>query len=177
VSTGGCWPDAGANRAALIVRPAVAADTRPLLALMRQLAVFEGYAAQFAVTEADLLVRGFSESAAPQFHALVVEGDGEVLLGYAAVYLIPFTFDLRPILVLKELFVAKSARGGGVGAALMRAVIDRARAEGCGRVKWSVLPENEDAKAFYRCFGATEEVEWQPWVMALDSGAGVAASA
>ena len=74
-----------------------------------------------------LFERGFSSHRPPEFFAWVAELDG-ALVGYAVIYVIPFTFDLRPTVVLKELFIEEAARGREFGHGLMSAVIDtRAR--------------------------------------------------
>jgi GNAT superfamily N-acetyltransferase len=70
-------------------------------------------------------------------------------------------------LILKELFVSQDRRGQGVGTALMSAVLDYARARGCGRLRWDVLPGNEAAKRFYRRFGGGRDSAWENWVLAL----------
>jgi GNAT superfamily N-acetyltransferase len=153
-----------------VIRYATAADASQLLSMMKQLAVFEGYADQFKVTERVLLERGLASTAnmhtTAQFTAIVAASDGienSKLLGYAVVYEIPFTFDLRPILVLKELFVAEDSRSGGLGGALMQAVLAHAHAGLCGRLKWDVLPSNEHAKAFYRRWGGQPVCDWEAW--------------
>lgn len=149
------------------VRPAQRADAGALLALMRALASFEGYRDQFCVTADDLLERGLGDGSLRQFSALVAAtADGE-LLGYAVVYPVPFTFDLRPNLVLKELYVRETSRGAGVGHALMAAVLAAARQLGCARLKWDVLPGNAPAHAFYRSVGGAPDTGWQGWSRAL----------
>ncbi len=45
----------------------------------------------------------------------------------AVFYLLPFTYDLRPTLVLKELYVDAPYRDRGVGEQLMAAVAQSAR--------------------------------------------------
>lgn len=50
----------------MIIRPARASDVTQLLRLMQELAVFEGYRDRFAVTQSDLLQRGFSADREPQ---------------------------------------------------------------------------------------------------------------
>ena len=92
-----------------MIRRAAAPDASQLLALMRGLARFEGYDDRFAVIEEALLERGFSPDRPPEFTAWVAELHG-ALVGYAVIYVIPYTFDLRPTVVLKELFIDERAR-------------------------------------------------------------------
>ena len=149
------------------VRPACAADASQLLALMRELAAFEGYIEQFCVSEEDLLERGLRGGASPQFSALVAETGKGQLLAYALVYTVPYTFDLRPNLVLKELYVRESARGLGIGQALMAAVLNLAKQLGCARLKWNVLPGNTRAQVFYRSLGGAQDSAWEAWIKVL----------
>ena len=151
----------------MIVRPARASDVPQLLALMHALAEFEGYRDRFAVTETDLVERGFAAQREPQFQAWVAANASDQLVGYALTYLIPFTFDLRPTMVLKELFVAAEHRSSGVGRELYTAVLDHGRAVGARLLRWQVLPGNEAAIRFYRSFGATIDAAWDNWVLEL----------
>jgi GNAT superfamily N-acetyltransferase len=151
--------------AAVTVRLANARDAEALLQLMEQLAEFEGYKADFRVTTKDLLARGLAASQGQEFRAFVADCAAVGLSGYAVVQEIPFTFDLRPTLVLKELFVAATDRSRGVGTALMAAVIAYARRRGCGRLRWLVLPGNDAAKRFYERFGGAIDSAWENWVL------------
>ncbi len=149
----------------VVVRDFVDDDVPQLLELMVSLAEFEGYADQFAVTEDVLRERGLCDN--PEFSVLVAEDAGKPgeLLGMAVYYLIPYTFDLCPDMVLKELFVAESSRSAGVGEALMQELAARGRAVNCRSIKWLVLPENLRAKKFYSALGATHDSHWEAWSM------------
>ncbi|MFZ6875075.1 GNAT family N-acetyltransferase [Undibacterium sp. Di27W] len=148
------------------IRPALAADAAGLLQLMRELAAFEGYLAEFSVTVEDLLARGL-DAEQPQFRAYVAVTAAGDLLAYAALVEVAFTYDLRPDCRLKELYVTAPARQLGVGRALMLAVIAAARQHGCGRLKWDVLPGNSNAKRFYRQLGGEPVRDWEAWVLQL----------
>jgi len=149
------------------VRAAGPSDAQALLALMHELARFEGYDEQFTVTAADLLARGLEPYGTPEFVAFVAERPGEAPLGYAVVVETPFTFDLRPTVTLKELYVRDAARGTGAGSALFERVLLHGRARGAGRLKWDVLPDNERARAFYRRAGGAPDAGWERWLLAL----------
>ncbi|MET3664759.1 GNAT family N-acetyltransferase [Caulobacter sp. 1776] len=138
-----------------------------LVALMRELAVFEDYADAFAVTEASVIEAGFGPE--PRFGALVAEADNGALVGMAVHYIIPWTYDLRPTLVLKELFVSPQARGQGVGAALMAALVAEGRRIGAGRINWTVMVGNARAEDFYRGLGGAPDAKWRPWTLPLES--------
>ena len=149
-----------------MIRRALAADAPQLLSLMRGLARFEGYDDRFAVTVDTLIERGFSPPRPPEFTAWVAELEG-ALVGYAVVYVIPFTFDLRPTVVLKELFIGDAARGRGFGRQLMSAVLEFARSIDGRMIRWQVLPTNEPAKNFYRQHGAQADADWENWFIDL----------
>jgi len=53
--------------------------------------------------------------------------------------------------------VAREWRGRGVGSALLRAAIERAREQGLHKLSLEVWPHNEAALALYRKFGFVEE--------------------
>ena len=151
------------SRIPAAIRCAVASDCELLLELMKKLAEFEGYIEDFVVTESDLLKHGFSQSPTT-FTALVAEQDSK-LMGYLVYYLIPFTYDLKPTLFTKELYVDESARGRNIGKRLMRLAIVDAKEKGCGRMKWDVLSDNIKAQSFYKSFGAEYDARWQGYVL------------
>lgn len=150
-----------------MIRSARASDAPQLLQLMLGLARFEGYADRFAVTVDSLLARGFSSQREPEFKAWVAEEQG-ALVGYVVIYVVPFTFDLRPTVVIKELFIESAARGHNFGHELMRAVIDHAASINARLIRWQVLPDNEPARNFYRKHGAAADVDWENWFIDLD---------
>ncbi|HEX2397880.1 MAG TPA: GNAT family N-acetyltransferase [Solirubrobacteraceae bacterium] len=53
----------------------------------------------------------------------------------------------------EDLFVAESARGRGLGAAVVRLAVERARARGCRRVELDVNEQNVPALGLYRRLG------------------------
>lgn len=148
------------------VRPFAHQDIPQLLALMRDLAVFEDYIDAFRVTEADIVAHGLGS--APLFGALVAVF-GDRVVGMAVHYSIPWTYDLKPALMLKELYVAEAFRGRGAGRALMRALAGEAQRIGAGRIGWGVLAGNEAAAFFYASLGGKPDVKFAPW--SLDEAA------
>ena len=162
-------PGALPRRPATIeVRDALNSDIPELLRLMRSLAEFEGYDKDFAVTARDLAIRGFGPR--PQFFAkLAVDTATDAAAGMAVFYLVPFTYDLRPMMALKELYVDEHYRNRKVGERLMIALARQARRIGCGRMRWDVLHGNHEAERFYRRLGGQREDRWIAWRMDRDS--------
>jgi GNAT superfamily N-acetyltransferase len=140
------------------IRKAVEADIPNLLPLMYELAEFEKYAQDFAITEAVLCEQGFRRSP-PDFHCLVAEEGGE-LIGFLVYYFVPFTYRGKPNLVIKELYIAGAHRSRGVGRFLMTAVAREAGEAGCGMIKWWVAKWNERGIAFYKELGAEIDSDW-----------------
>jgi GNAT superfamily N-acetyltransferase len=142
------------------VRPFEPQDIAAVWRLMRELAIFEGYIDAFAVTPEDILAHGFG--AAPSFGVLVATAD-ETIAGIAVHYRIPWTFDLRPVVVLKELFVAEAFRGRGVGGALFAQLRAYAAVIGASALRWTVLPGNDAARRFYAGQGGERDAAWEHW--------------
>jgi len=138
------------------VRPANVEDGRDILRLERELAEFErleGPSAQ----EGERLLRWIFEE--HRFEALVAERDGAIV-GSALYFFYPTSFRARFGLYLEDIVVAASARGGGVGLALMAELARIAERNECVRMEWAVLDWNEQALVFYRGLGARPHREW-----------------
>jgi GNAT superfamily N-acetyltransferase len=142
----------------LVIRKAVETDIPNLLPLMRELAEFEKYAQDFAVTEDVLREQGFRCSP-PDFHCLIAEEGGE-LVGFLVYYLVPFTYRAKPNLIIKELYIAQPHRSRGVGKLLMKVVASEAVRTGCGMIKWWVAKWNERGIKFYQRLGAHIDGDW-----------------
>jgi len=140
------------------IRKAVEADIPNLLPLMRELAEFEKYASDFAVTEEVLREQGFRRSP-PDFHCLIAEEAGE-LVGFLVYYFVPFTYRAKPNLIIKELYIAGRHRSRGVGKFLMKAVARQAEKADCGMIKWWVAKWNERGIEFYERLGAKIDSDW-----------------
>ena len=145
------------------IRKAVESDISNLLPLMRELAEFENYATDFAVTEDVLREQGFRRSP-PDFHCLIAEESGE-LVGFLVYYFVPFTYRAKPNLIIKELYIADGHRSRGVGRLLMKAVAKEAEQGGCGMIKWYVAKWNERGIRFYERLGATIDPNWHEFQM------------
>lgn len=81
-------------------------------------------------------------------HALVAERDGQ-LLGLAHFLFHRSTITIEPTCYLQDLFTLESARGKGVGRALIHELYRRARRAGCSRVYWLTHETNYTAMKLY----------------------------
>ncbi|ENA27497.1 GNAT family N-acetyltransferase [Pseudomonas luteola] len=144
------------------VRAATPEDVPTLIELMRALAAFEDYLDGFRVNEQVLLNRAFGPSA--QCQVFVAQWMSQIA-GYAVVLEIPFTYDLRPTVLLKELYVVDHCRSEGLGQALLQQVAVWARAKGAGRLKWDVMVGNHRAAKFYERLGGLPDDKWLAYQM------------
>ena len=145
------------------IRKAIESDISNLLPLMRELAEFENYGTDFAVTEDVLREQGFRRSP-PDFYCLIAEERGE-LVGFLVYYFVPFTYRAKPNLIVKELYIADGYRSRGVGKLLMKAVAKEAEQGGCGMIKWHVAKWNDRGIQFYERLGATIDPNWHEFQM------------
>lgn len=82
---------------------------------------------------------------------IVAEVDGQVY-GFANCVIHENTWELQPICYLEDLFVLPSARGRGIGKALMEWLRNAMRAEGWSRLYWVTAQDNKAARALYDQF-------------------------
>lgn len=89
----------------------------------------------------------FFEASEPM-HALVAESAG-ALLGVAHFLYHRSTIHVMPICYLQDLYTLESARGQGVGRALIDGVYERAESAGAARVYWQTQETNSVAMRLY----------------------------
>jgi len=147
----------------LQIRQAEEADVPKLLPLMRELAEFEKYAEDFAVTNETLREQGFRRSP-PDFYCFVAEENGN-LVGFIVYYFVTFTYRAKPNIIIKELYVAEEHRSKRIGELLMKKVAKEASRAGCGLIKWWVAKWNERSIKFYKRLGADIDPDWHEFQM------------
>jgi GNAT superfamily N-acetyltransferase len=143
-----------------LVRPARPDDVPVVLSLIRELADYERSLDSVQTTEADLLAVLFGDAPAAYCHVAEVGG---AVAGFALWFLNFSTWVGSHGIYLEDLYVRPSARGTGVGNALLMTLIEIAAERGYGRVEWSVLDWNTDAQGFYRSIGAVPMDGWTVW--------------
>lgn len=78
-------------------------------------------------------------------------------LGFATLYWTWSTTRASRIGVMEDLFVTPTARGTGVGQALIESCRERCRARGAVLLSWQTAPDNQRAQRLYDRIGAVRE--------------------
>jgi GNAT superfamily N-acetyltransferase len=144
-------------RAVFSIRPGARRDAPAIVALIRELALYERLLHEVKITPAEVRRHGFGRR--PYFKTLICRRGGK-RVGLALYFFTYSSFLGRPVLWLEDLLVLPEERGRGAGKALLRALAKIALARGCGRMEWSVLDWNAPAIRFYRRMGARLDKEW-----------------
>ena len=141
----------------MTIRSAAPADVPTILGFIRELAEYEKLAHEVVATT-DLIHAALFGPSARAF-AMICESEGKPV-GFALCFYNFSTFLGRPGIYLEDLYVQPAYRGRGLGREALKKIAQRAKAEGCGRVEWSVLNWNKPAIDFYRSIGAVAMDDW-----------------
>ena len=141
----------------LRIRAATKADSELVFSFIRDLAEYEKLLDDVVATPADIERALFGAN--PRVFCDIAEWDGQPA-GFALWFYNFSTFRGRHGIYLEDLFVRPAFRGKGLGKALLQHLAQRAVAEGCARVEWSVLDWNEPSIKFYESLGAIPMEEW-----------------
>lgn len=139
---------------AAAVRAATPHDAQVLSALCAEHAAYERVA--FAPKDHALhLGKALAEARLRAWLAI----QGAEVLGYASVTLDFSTLAASPFAHLDCLYLRETARGRGLGRALMAEVKAFAAAQHCRQLQWQTPPWNAHAIGFYQSLGATALVK------------------
>ena len=138
------------------IRPAIASDSKAIITLIKELALFEKEPESVALTEANIKEYGFGKK--PLFECLVAEVDNQVI-GIALFYS-RFSTWKGPTFHLEDLIVSEEFKGKGFGTQLYTAFIRHAHKTGVQRIEWNVLDWNTPAIKFYENSGAKVLQDW-----------------
>jgi GNAT superfamily N-acetyltransferase len=135
--------------ASLLVRPIVPSDYAQWLPL------WDGYNAFYGRSGPTALAPEITKTTWQRFfdayepvHALVAES-GDRLVGLAHYLFHRSTMAIAPVCYLQDLFTDATARGQGVGGALISELYERARQAGTSRVYWQTHETNHVAQQLY----------------------------
>ncbi len=160
--------------AAIRIRPAEPADASVILAMVRELAIYEREPLESVeAREEDYLRDCFGP--APRCEVLIGEVDGGVQ-GFVLFLHNYSTWIGCAGIHVEDLFVREAARGLGLGRRLLAAVARIAMERGCRRLDLAVLDWNP-ARKLYEHLGFTPQSRWVPYRLADEDIARLAAEA
>jgi GNAT superfamily N-acetyltransferase len=137
-----------------VIRQAVESDVPELLAMIRELAVYENLADQVVITEDDLRQTLFGENATV-YDTVVEDGNGG-LAAHALWYRTFSTFLGKSGIWLEDIYVRPEHRRHGYA----RQLLVWLRGQTQGRLEWEVLEWNAPALDFYQQLGARPMSGW-----------------
>ena len=139
-----------------IIRKGTEADVPALLALIKELAIFEKAENEVTMTENQLQKDGFSENRL--FDFIVAESNSKIV--GIALYFYKFSTWKGKSIHLEDLIVAQNQRRLGIGSMLFDEVVNIAKKEEVARLEWQVLDWNKPAINFYNKYNAQYGEEW-----------------
>ncbi|MGE3147418.1 MAG: N-acetyltransferase family protein [Pseudorhodoplanes sp.] len=144
---------------ALTLRPAQREDLRAIVEMLADDAL--GGTREDA---GEPLPRAYSDAFAemardPNNRLLVAEMDGAVVGTLQVTFIRGLSRRGMRRALIEAVRVASDRRGAGIGARIVRAAIDLARAEGCGMVQLATDKRRKDAHRFYERLGFTASHE------------------
>ncbi len=138
------------------IRAAVKNDCPAMLALIKELAVFERAPNEVTVSLETFENAGFGAN--PMYMAWVAELHQHVI-GLALTYIRYSTWK-GPQLYLEDLIVSANYRNLKIGKKLFETVIEYAREKKYSAVRWQVLDWNTPAIDFYKKYPIEMSSEW-----------------
>lgn len=146
------------------IRAAQADDSGKILRLLRLLAAFEGEPEAVITTEDIIRRDGFGPGR--RFEVLLAEADSGIC-GMVVLFQAYSSWRGAPTLVIHDLFVEETARGGGAGRALVEAAARLAVERGCCRIDLNVVEGNDGGRRFYEGLGFKAAEGWLPYRLPL----------
>jgi GNAT superfamily N-acetyltransferase len=135
------------------IRPATEQDLEAVYALLIEFAAFQGSSDKVYTTVEQL------KRDKDLFQCLVAEADDKRIIGFASHFFTYYSWSGKA-LYIDDLYVTQSCRKQGVGKALLDAIVQKAKDNGCFKVRWQTSNWNHNAIAFYKTYGAEiDEVE------------------
>lgn len=147
---------------AVWIRPATVDDAEAMMALIRELALYEKAPEAVTVSMDHFVESGFGPK--PVWEALVAvipasAGSEEQIVGLALYYIRYSTWKGQSM-YLEDLIVTEDFRRKGIGDLLMAGLIEEAKKRKLYAILWQVLDWNEPAIKFYKKYNARFDEAW-----------------
>jgi len=138
------------------VRPATKNDLPQVLALVKELALYEKAPEEVTITLEELEKDGFGEN--PLYWIILAENENEIM--GMSFYYIRYSTWKGKCLYLEDIVVKEEFRGQKIGKILFEETIKAAKKMNAKLMNWQVLDWNEPALNFYKKFDAEMDGEW-----------------
>ncbi|MCX8471350.1 MAG: hypothetical protein RLZZ118_2021 [Bacteroidota bacterium] len=138
------------------IRPAQIQDCQAMLALVKELAVYEKAPDEVTISLEHFMESGFGKN--PVYWAFVAE-ENNIIIGFALCYKRFSTWKGQRC-YLEDIIVTEEHRGKGVGKLLMDKVLQDAEEKNFHGVSWQVLDWNTPAIEFYKKYKTNFDAEW-----------------
>jgi len=139
-----------------IIRPAVVTDVEGMLALVKELALYEKAPQEVTVTLEEMTAAGFGPGAI--WKAFVAELDGNIV--GMSLFFTKYSTWKGKCMYIDDIVVTEAMRGAGIGKLLFEETVHEAKRTHMRRLEWQVLEWNEPAINFYHKFNANLDPEW-----------------
>lgn len=148
-------------------------DAGLLCEMVSELAEFEKLAHECRLTEESVLANLLGPNRAAE--GLIAWID-EIPVGFAIYYRTFSSFTGKPGFWVEDLYIRQRYRERGIGRHMLREVARIAHCLGAGRLEWTTLQWNAQARRLYAAIGAEEKDNWlllhmDPEAMAEFAGA------
>ena len=138
------------------IRTAKKNDLPQVLALVKELALYEKAPEEVTITLQDLEEDGFGEH--PLFWIILAEYESQIV--GMSFYYIRYSTWKGKCLYLEDIVVKEKYRGNRIGELLFEETIKAAKEINAKLMTWQVLDWNEPAIHFYKKFNAELDGEW-----------------
>ena len=138
------------------LRRATKNDLPQVLALVKELALYEKAPEEVTITLQDLEMDGFGDQ--PLYWIILAEDEHQIV--GMSFYYIRYSTWKGKCLYLEDLVVKEEYRGNRIGELLFEATIKAAKEMEAKLMTWQVLDWNEPAIHFYKKFNAELDGEW-----------------
>ena len=138
------------------IRPATKNDLPEVLALVKELALYEKAPEEVTITLEELEKDGFGNN--PLYWIILAENENGIV--GMSFYYIRYSTWKGKCLYLEDIVVKEELRGNKIGKILFEETIKAAKEMNAKLMNWQVLNWNEPALNFYEKFNAEMDGEW-----------------
>ncbi|MGH6889664.1 MAG: GNAT family N-acetyltransferase [Rhizomicrobium sp.] len=156
-----------------VVRAAREGDENAIVALLRDLAIYERLGPRFRLTEETVARDMLGEAPAIRCDLAYLEDSPAGIMTWYFTY---SSFAGARGIYLEDFYVRPELRRSGIGRALMAHLAGTAAKHGAARIEWAVLTWNRPAMDFYESVRAQRVDDWHVYRLAGEALAQLASA-